>query len=247
MGTGKPVTRGHFTAGLRLWGGVACGFVVASIPAGIGLSAFLANRGAAADWNRLSDVGQSFGAISSVISGLTLAAVVIAARAQNRETRDARRELAEQRRLLAESQIALSRNAAANLGMLHLEILKLAVQDDELATVWPPFVPGIPADLNRKYLYANAIYQFQFRAMQEGDYTEEQVLSALRYLFTSPLMRGYWHASRFARTSLTAGSEEFVFAQKVDEICREFEAVAATAMAPPDGARRRVEPLASQP
>jgi hypothetical protein len=211
---------------------MACGFVIASIPAGVGLAAFLASHSAATDWSKLGDVGQTFGALSSIISGLTLAAVVIAAHTQNRETRESLRELGEQRRLLADNRVALMRNAAANLGMLHLEILKMGVQDDDLATVWPAFEPGIPADLNRKYLYANAIYQFQFRAVQEGDYTEEQVLSALRYLFTSPLMRAYWHASRFARTSLTVDSDEFRFAQKVDDICREFEAVAATAAAP---------------
>jgi Family of unknown function (DUF6082) len=230
MGTVKsmaPRNGRYLAGGIGLWSGVACGFVVASIPAGVGLAAFLAEHSAYTDWNKLSDVGQTFGAVSSIISGLTLIAVVITARAQSRETNRNLTELEEQRRLLADNRVALMRTAEASHGRLHFEILKMAVDNDDLAAVWPSFEPGTSAVRNRQYLYANAIYQFQYLAMQDGNYTEEQVLSALRYLFTSPLMRGYWHASQFARTSLVRGSNEFRFAAKVDEICREFEAVAA--------------------
>lgn len=203
--------------------------VIVTLLAGVGIAAILARQGAPADWSRWSDVGQTFGALSSIISGLALVAVVVIARAQYREMQQNRREMEHQRDSLIGHHMELKRAAAANLGMLHLEILKMSIEDPELADVWPPFEPGLPPDLNRKYLYANAIYQFQFRVMMAGDYNDEQITASLRYLFTSPHMRGYWRAAAFARTTLPPGSQEWAFATRIDEVCREFDVVVNSA------------------
>lgn len=202
--------------------------VIVTLLAGVGVAAILARQGKAADWNRLSDVGQTFGALSSIISGLALVAVVVIARAQYRE-------MQQNRDSLAGHHTELRRTAAANLGRLHLDLLKMSIEDPELADVWPPFEANLPADLNRQYLYANAIYQFQYRAMMDGEYTDEQIMANLRYLFTSPIMRGYWRAAEFGRSrTLPRGSAEFMFAQKIDEVCREFEVVVNAATVMPD-------------
>jgi len=188
--------------------------------AGVGVAAVLARQGAAADWSRWSDVGQTFGALSSIISGLTLVAVVVTARAQSRE-------LERQRRFLVSNNSELQRTAEANQRTLHLEILKMSIQDPKLAEVWPQYAPDLPADLNRQYLYANIIYQFHWTSLQLGNYSDNEVTSTLRYLFTSPLMRGYWHAAAQARRSLSPGSAEYMFTQRVDAICREYDTDAA--------------------
>jgi uncharacterized protein DUF6082 len=200
---------------------------VVTLLAGVGVAALLARRGDAANWSKWSDVGQTFGALSSIISGLALVAVVVTARAQFRE--------------LANNHSELRRTAQANHGMLHLEILKMSIENPDLARVWPPFLPNLSADLNRQYLYANVIYQFHWTSMRIGDYTDEEVLASLRYLFTSPLMRDYWRAAEYARTSLPPGSDEYIFAQKVDQVCREYEAVVASATGP--AAERAPTPL----
>ncbi|MCA2216139.1 DUF6082 family protein [Jidongwangia harbinensis] len=197
--------------------------------AGVSVASLLASRGAVADWSKWSDVGETFGAFSSIIGGLTLLAVVVTARMQYQEMRQGRKELEHQRQSLVSNHLELQRTAAANLGMLHLEILKLSIEDPELAEVWPPYEPDLPPELNRQYLYANIICQFQFRALQDGNYSDEQVTASLRYLFTSPLMRSYWRAAEFGRESLPADSPEYAFSQKVDAACREFEAVVASA------------------
>jgi hypothetical protein len=194
---------------------VALFFLIAiTLLAGVGMAALLARQGAAADWSKWSNVGQTFGALSAIISGLALVAVVVAARAQSRE-------LERQRNFLVS-------NNSANLRTLHLEILKISIQDPKMAEVWPQLAPRLRADLNRQYLYANVIYQFHWTSLQLGNYSDEEAISTLRYLFTSPLMRGYWHAATQARRSLSPGSAEYRFAQKVDEICRERDANAAT-------------------
>jgi hypothetical protein len=221
-----PRTGGASSPGSLVgWGAAVCLLVCFTLSAGVGIAALLAEQGATADWSRWSDVGQTFGALSSIISGLALVAIVVAARMQSKEMQANREELADQRLSLMNSHVQLQRSASASLGMLHLEILKMGIEDEDLARVWPPFEPNLPAEQNRQYLYANIIYQFQFRAMQHGDYTEEEILAALRYLFTSPVMRGYWRAAAFGRKYFPGDSPEFAFAQNVDEVCREFEAV----------------------
>jgi len=218
----------------------SCLLVIVTLLAGVGIAAILSRRGAAADWSRWSDVGQTFGALSSIISGLALVAVVVAARAQYREMQQNRREMEHQRDSLIGHHMELKRAAAANLGRFHLEILKMSIEDPDLAEVWPPLEPGTPAEMNRKYLYANVIYQFQLRVMLEGEYTDDQIATSLRYLFTSPIMRDYWRAAAFARTSLLAGSRESALAQKIDDVCREFDAVAKSS--PTGGASTSTPP-----
>ncbi|MET8152664.1 DUF6082 family protein [Actinoplanes sp. NPDC049668] len=173
---------------------------------GVGVAAVLGEQGAAADWGRWSDVGQTFGVLSSIISGLALVAVVVTARVQFRE---------------------LQRSAAAELSMLHLEILKMSINDPQLAGVWPAFRPGLPEEKNRQFLYANIIYQFHWTSLKLNKATDEEVLGSMRYLFTSPIMREYWAVAERARTSLEPGSPEHTFTKKLDELCRDYETAVA--------------------
>lgn len=175
---------------------------------GVGVAAVLGRQGSAGDWSRWSNVGQTFGVLSSMISGLALVAVVVTARVQFRE---------------------LQRSAAAELSMLHLEILKMSIDDPQLAEVWPAFSPGLSVERNRQFLYANIIYQFHWTSLRLNKATDEEILGSMRYLFTSPLVREYWVAAARARTSLEPGSPEHAFAKKLDELCRDYEAAVADA------------------
>jgi len=216
------IRRAPATGRLIAWSVGLCFATVVTLLAGVGMAALLARQGGAADWRKWSDVGQTFGVLSSIISGLALVAVIIAARSQSRE-------LERQRHSLTNNHLELRRTAETNHGMLHLEILRMSIEDPSLAQVWPQYIPNLPASLNRQYLYANIIYQFHWTSLRVGNYTDEQVIASLRYLFTSQLMRDYWRAAAYARTSLEPGSPEFHFAQRVDEVCREYEAVVASA------------------
>lgn len=222
-GGASPVRR------VAAWSAITLGLTVVALLAGVGVAAMLSRRGAAEDWQRWSDVGQTFGVLSSIISGLALAALVVTGRAQFREMQQNRWELERQRDSLSKNHAELQRTAEANLRMVHVEMLKMGIMDSELAEVWPAFEPGLSVEKNRQYLYANIIYQYHFASLRLSEYSSEQVLASLRYLFTSPLMRSYWAAAAFARTSLEPGTAEFEFAQQVDLVCREYEAVVASA------------------
>jgi hypothetical protein len=237
-------------ARVALWCTAVVAVTFIALLAGVGLAALAGQRGDADFWGRLSDVGQAFGVLSSIISGLALTAVVITSRAHSRELQEGRRELERQRQLLTESHAELQRTAEANRGQLHLEILKLAIDDPGLAEVWPPFTPGLSVQENRQYLYANIIYQHQQTWMRSGGHSEEEVLNTMRYLFTSRIMRDYWRGNERARASLVPGTEEHRLAQKVDELWHEYEAVLAAHREAPRGSVRdfpRPEPNGSDP
>jgi hypothetical protein len=197
------------------WTLVIVSLMVLTLLAGVGLAAVLGHRGAPEDWSKWSDVGQTFGALSSIISGLALVVVVISARTQAREMR---------------------RSSTAELNMLHLEILKLSINDEELAEVWPALLPDLSPKLNRQFLYANIIYQFHWTTLRLEKASDAKVLGSMRYLFTSPLMRQYWAAAEHGRTSLEPGSPEQLFAKKLDDLCRDYETAVAAARRRPQSA-----------
>src|SRR5439155_11129773 len=129
-----------------------------------------------------------------------------------------------QRDAMTKSHNELRRSAEADLRMLHMELIKMSIADPQLAEVWPEFTPNLSPGQNRQYLYANLIYQHIRLCLQIGDYTDDEVQFHLRYLFSSPVIRGYWNAAQHSRRALVPQTHEGQFAQLADEICREYEA-----------------------
>jgi hypothetical protein len=205
---------------IAVWLAIVSGVVVVTLLTGVGVAAILARQGASEEWRTWSDVGQTFGVLSSIISSLALLAVVITAR-QNRA------ELERHRQFLTHSHAELRATSHAHLGMLHQQLVNMSIEDEDLAAVWPAIDLDVPAHVNRQFRYANLIYSFQLRAMQSENYTEVAIFESLRYLFSSPIMRAYWRATEGGRRQLDPDGIEFVFAQRVDRICAEYETVVA--------------------
>jgi len=224
-----------------LWLSMLVVFVVATLVTGVGVVALLARRASADTWSRWSDVGETFGAMNSVFSGLALAALVVTFGLQSRELRTQRNELVMQRVALARSQEELHKTAEASVRTLHMNLLKMGIDDPDLAEVWPPLEIDIPHQRNRQYLYANLIFQHARVAHRIGHYSEAEIEGDLRYLFTSPLMRDYWRAAAYSRSFLLPGTAEFRFCQVADAICQEYEFLLANGqrMAPRSETRTR--------
>jgi hypothetical protein len=204
-----------------------CALVSAIVPfAGVGVVSLLSQRGSDGTWIRWSNIGETFGAINSILSGLALAALVVTFWVQYREFREQHAELAMQRASVHGAQSELFRSAEANLRKLHIELIKLSLDDEDLAAVWPAN-PDTPRRRHRQHLYANLIYQHHLLTLRIGEYQAEQVRSSLRHLFTSRPMRAYWRASAPHRTALLPGTQEHEFAQMVDSICQEHESAPA--------------------
>jgi hypothetical protein len=200
------------------WLAIVGGVVVATLLAGVGVAAVLARQGGSEEWRTWSDVGQTFGVLSSIISSLALLAVVITAR-QNRT------ELEHQRQFLVHNHAELRRSSHANLGMLHQQLLRMSIEDEELAAVWPALDPDASPRVNRQLLYANLIYTYHIRALESDNHSDATVLGSMRYLFANPIMRNYWHAAKSGRDQLDPQCAEAVFAQRIDKICAEYENV----------------------
>jgi len=211
---------GRLRAGnAAVWTGGSLLLVVAVLVAGVGMVALLGEFAGEKTWSLWSSVGQAFGVLASVLSGLALAAVVIVFRAQHRELIEQQTELALQRD-------ELRRSAEANVRMLHLRLIGMAIDDQSLATVWPSSSPEVSPERHRQYLYANLIIQHARVQRTIGDYSDEEAVSNLRYLFTSPVIREFWRSTEDSRRRLLVpGTAEFSFDERADAICRDYEAV----------------------
>lgn len=177
-------------------------------------------------WQDWSNIGQAFEAVAAVFAAFGFAALVITFVMQFKELQLQRQELALQRHEMSQTQSELHRSAEADLRRLHVELLRMAIEDEALGAVWPDLDgASYPHDVRRQFWYANLIYQHQRLAMEFSDYDEHKIRLVLRRLFRSPVMRAYWAAGAQARRSdLVAGSGEWRAARMVDEICRDYEA-----------------------
>jgi hypothetical protein len=173
----------------------------------------LSQSGDDALWNRWGNIGQAFGVLGAVVSGLALVALGVTFAMQFRE--------------LQAHRASLRYGAEIELRKLHVDLIKLALGDPDLAAVWPPF-PGATAERTRQYRYANLILQHAWLRMKLDACTEEQMQSNLRYLFASPLVREYWRVTEPSRNSnYVAGTMESYLAEAADGIYREYESVLA--------------------
>jgi hypothetical protein len=207
---------------LLRWVAISGGSVALVLIAGLGLVALVAQGGSTDTWARWSNAGQAFGVLTAVFSGCALAALVVTFLMQLQELKAQRTELCQQRELLSQARLALHRSAEAQLGALHGNMLKLAMDDVDLAEVWPPLATGLACIRNRQYLYANLILQHHRLRFRISDYTEAELKAVLRYLFSSPLIREYWdHSERSRATFLVPGTGEFLFNQIAADVFRE--------------------------
>jgi uncharacterized membrane protein len=153
-------------------------------------------RGATAQWERLSFIGQTYGAASAVISVLALAGVVLTLSYQARETKRAREETRRQ---------AIS------------DLLKMAMNDPDLDECWGPIPKPDDPKTRKQQLYTNMIIaawemSFEMRATPER---------RLRYnaneMFRGQVGREFWRNARESRMSTSASRRERRFHEILDE------------------------------
>lgn len=233
--TGRPDTRAPSAdAAFRTgkWVAVSTLVVLTILMLGLGAVALLQRLDTSNGWADRANVGDSFGVVNAIVSGLALAALIVTLWLQSRELALQRAELGMQRESLNQSRVELYRSAEASLRMLHVDLIRMSIDDPSLAAVWPSLDPTVSYEKERQYLYANLIYQHMWLSLRISDYTDEQVQNRLRYIFTSSIMREYWRAAAKARMSLVPGTDEYVFAEAADRICGEYEdLLAATRLA----------------
>jgi uncharacterized membrane protein len=153
-------------------------------------------HGATAQWERLSFIGQTYGAASAIISVLALVGVVLTLGYQARETKRAREET--------------RRQAIADL-------LKMAMEDPDLDECWGP-VPAPDDQKSRKQqLYTNMIIATWEMSYETGATPEHQLRYNANEMFSGEVGRTFWRNSRESRLSTSANRRERRFHQILDE------------------------------
>ncbi|MET9292781.1 DUF6082 family protein [Streptomyces sp. NPDC003077] len=144
------------------------------------------------------------------------------------EMRLQRVELSLQREEMRRSAGELHRSAEADLRRLHMQLLKMSIEDPDLAAVWPDYAPGMPFRTNRQYLYANLIYSHLLLVHRLEMMNDREILGHLRYITATPIFRGYWESARTMRDDLDPASHERRFADLVDEALIQADAQAGS-------------------
>lgn len=171
----------------------------------------------------LGTVGQYFDAGSAVFSGIALLLVIGTTVMQ-------RRELAMQRDALGKSHWELHRSAETELRRLHMDLIKMAIDDPSLAEVWGEYDEAIPAERVRQYLYANLIFSHLFLNSELEVIDAADITGYVSSVARSRVFQDYWAASATSRAALNVESAEYRFGQLVDSVMRELPD-------PPDGLR----------
>jgi len=169
---------------------------------------------------RRSVLGDYFGAVSAVFSGIAVLLLVVTLFFQQRELRLQREELSLQRQELIASREELRRSAAADLRGLHVQLTQMQMNDPALAEVWNDWPGQDPATV-RQFLFANLTYNQLLLLHEWGEMPEGEILAHARRLLRSPVFQQYWILSREAKQSLSPDSPEGRFFRYFDQALRE--------------------------
>ncbi|WP_405906281.1 DUF6082 family protein [Streptomyces sp. NBC_00828] len=177
---------------------VVSGWLISGVERADGGTHAAAERGA---------VGDYFGGMNAVFSGLALLLLIVTLFYQQRELRLQRQELSMQREELAASREELRRSAEADMRSLHMQLTQMVMADPPLAEVWNDF-PGEPDSALRQNLFANLTFNHFVLAHSWGNQPEASLLVHARNLLRSPAFRRYWAATRSHKSELPPETAE---------------------------------------
>lgn len=166
---------------------------------------------------QMGSLGQIFESVNAAFSGLGFVALVVTFRLQYEEFRLQRKELENQHNAMERSQGELRRSAECDIREQHVTLLKMAMDDDDLAEVWPDYNAGLSAKARKQYKYANLVIQHQRMLFELGVFDSADAKGMLHYLMTSPVIRSFWEACMVARQVIVnESSSEWLFNQLID-------------------------------
>lgn len=162
------------------------------------------------DWARLSEISQAYGALSVILSAGALVGVAISLAYQSRQTRIAQEE---------------------TTWSAHRELLLRAIDNPDFLTCWDPPEASVTADMWKRVVYTNLIFQDWQKTFLFGLMSEAQLRRTFTLHFRGQIAREHWrHAGGHYREDARLGPEQRgkLFVQIVDECY-----VSAEASGPP--------------
>jgi hypothetical protein len=122
------------------------------------------------DWNRLSSIGQSYGAISAILSAAAVGGVVVTFILQNEQSRDSRRFAVRE---------------------VHRELLRMAIDRPALAADWGQF-PGGRAGDPALIMYTNLVLNYLVLLYETDTASAEEIQFNIGIMANSQWMQTYW-------------------------------------------------------
>jgi len=189
--------------------------IAGALVAGVGLVAatvaiptLLLVRATEETLDRWAQVGQAVAVVGVFFSGVAFVGIAFALLMQQRELSNQKNELD----ILRDEQ---RRSSEVSLRQLHMDIIKMAINDRDLLSVWPATAPG--ATRRKKDQYCNLILNLQKVAYETGTIERDELRGALNFLMHSRDMYSFWRRARASRLAVTEGDPgEDSFTAEVD-------------------------------
>jgi len=164
----------------------------------IGVSPFALGlfHGTTVRWERLSFIGQTYGAASAVVAVVALVGVVVTLRLQARE--------------IARAREATRRQA-------HTELLKMAMEDPDLEDCWGPVEFPDDPKMRKQQLYTNMILTAWETSFEMKLTPEHRLRAHANEMFQGQPGRDFWQSARELRLTTWANRHERRFQEILDE------------------------------
>lgn len=153
------------------------------------------------DWSRISNLGQAYGAVSAVISGIATIGVAYSLVVQAR-------------------QYKLEQNQCAHTNQL--ELMKLLL-DDPTLLAGPETIDGVSPDRTRQQLYVNLAFKHLQMSYLTGYITEAALPLHFADPFCASVVRDWWRQSRETYWLEANTKQKRRFVQIVDAACADAE------------------------
>ncbi|MER6132378.1 DUF6082 family protein [Streptomyces sp. NPDC001815] len=163
-----------------------------------------------------SAMGDYFGAVSAIFSGLALLLLIATLVYQQRELRLQRLELGLQRGELKASRDELRRSAEADMNGLHIQLTQMAMDDPALAEVWIASHDQSESAV-RQHLFANLVFNHFLLARSWGTVSDSDLLAHAHDLLRNPAFQQYWETARTAKSRISSTSPEGRLVQLFDQ------------------------------
>jgi hypothetical protein len=196
---------------------VSVGLVVTSP---LALSAL--DSGSQVDWNRLSNIGQTYGAVSAIIAAVALLGVVVSLVTQQREAKAAREN--------------------AQRGHL-LDLLRMAMDDPRYMECWGPYLTKNFAT-EGQFTYVNLIVAHWHSEYAVGEMSDSLLRATAASVFASIPGRRYWQTTGSFWRDNYSGRRARRFHRVLEEAYQ--EAIKKPPVRPPADVVRKSEPVAGE-
>jgi Family of unknown function (DUF6082) len=169
------------------------------------------------NWAELSNVGQTYGAVSALLSALALVGVAVSVLFQRREIRFSRVEASRTR---------------------HHELMMLGMENPSYFNIFGA-PQDVSTDVQRSFVYINMHLQFWQMLWEFSDMSEAELRFHAQGMFSSSLGREYWRRYGGERLRNDNTKEEREFDKTLDFLYKQ-----AVASGPPHDPAFSIEPVA---